>query len=223
METLFNALIVSKRKEKKKRKKEGSPLLDNESQPLTDGAPGTETVRPSAGRWRSSTYHLLTKSELLDKARAEVGQVVDGSGRPPSWTALEKLPYLGAVIHEGLRLSYGLATRVPTGEDLVYRGDWTPEGSRSPTRLEYVIPRGYAIGMSAVIAHHDESLYPDSHDFVPERWLDENGRHRKELDRALLAFSKGSRGCPGINLAYCELHLLLGLLIVRVFPRMKLH
>ncbi|KAF0327386.1 major facilitator superfamily transporter [Colletotrichum asianum] len=89
--------------------------------------------------------------------------------------------------------------------------------------LFYVIPRGYAIGMSAVIAHHDESVYPESHAFVPERWLDENGRHRKELDRALLAFSKGSRGCLGINLAYCELYILLALLIVRVFPRMKLH
>lgn len=162
-------------------------------------AAGTETVS-----WALAviTYHLLTKPELLDKAKAEVGQVVDSSGQLPSWTALEKLPYLGAVIREGLRLSYGLATRtarIPTGEDLVYRGDWTPEGGQSPTQLEYVIPRGYAIGMSAVISHHDESVFPDSHAFVPERWLGENGQHRKDLDRALLAFSKGSRGCLGIK------------------------
>ncbi|KAK1595306.1 benzoate 4-monooxygenase cytochrome p450 [Colletotrichum navitas] len=246
METLFNALIVDMPNNVKKAQAKVDKGIDDGTSVfgalLTSDLPprekalqrmaeegfslfaaGTETVS-----WALAvvTYHLLTKPELLEKATAEVSKAVDASGQLPSWTALEKLPYLDAVIHEGLRLSYGLATRtarVPIGEDLVYRGEWTPEGSRSPTELEYVIPRGYAIGMSAVIVHHDESVYPDSHAFVPERWLDEEGQHRKDLDRALLAFSKGSRGCLGINLAYCELHLLLGLLIHRVFPRMKLY
>ncbi|KXX82892.1 Trichodiene oxygenase [Madurella mycetomatis] len=184
---------------------------------------GTETVS-----WALTvvTYHLLTKPAILEKLTTEVRSVVDSSGQLPHWAALEKLPYLGAVIHEGLRLSYGLASRtsrIATGEDLVYRGTWTPKGRKSPTRVEYVIPRGYAVGMSAVITHHDESIYPDSHSFIPERWLDENNQHRKELDRALLSFSKGSRGCIGINLAYCELYLLLALLVHRVFPRMQLY
>lgn len=160
---------------------------------------GTETVS-----WALTvvTYHLLTKPAILEKLTAEVRSVVDSSGQLPHWAALEKLPYLGAVIHEGLRLSYGLASRtsrIATGEDLVYRGTWTPKGRKSPTRVEYVIPRGYAVGMSAVITHHDESIYPESHSFIPERWLDENNQHRKELDRALLSFSKGSRGCIGIK------------------------
>ncbi|KAI0868440.1 benzoate 4-monooxygenase cytochrome p450 [Hypoxylon argillaceum] len=186
-------------------------------------AAGTETVS-----WALAviTYHLLTKPELLKKLSVDVNRVVDSEGQLPNWAALEKLPYLGAVIHEGLRLSYGLASRtsrIPTHEDLLYRGVWTPRGSGVPTKVEYVIPRGYAIGMSSVITHHDESVYPESHSFIPERWLDENNQHRKELDGPLLAFSKGSRGCIGINLAYCELYLLLALLISRVFPSMKLH
>jgi cytochrome P450 len=160
---------------------------------------GTETVS-----WALTvvTYHLLTKPAILEKLTAEVRGALDESGQLPSWAALEKLPYLGAVIHEGLRLSYGLATRtsrIATGEDLVYRGSWKPQGSEKPMSLEYVIPRGYAVGMSAVITHHDEEVYPDSHSFIPERWLDENNQHRKELDKALLAFSKGSRGCIGIK------------------------
>ena len=162
-------------------------------------AAGTETVS-----WALTviTYHLLAKPAMLKKLTAEVSQVVDSSGQLPPWAALEKLPYLGAVIHEGLRLSYGLASRtsrIATAEDLVYRGDWTPKGSQTPTKAEYVIPRGYAIGMSSVITHHDESVFPDSHSFLPERWLDEKNQHRKQLDRALLAFSKGSRGCIGIK------------------------
>ncbi|KAJ8123130.1 hypothetical protein ONZ43_g851 [Nemania bipapillata] len=158
-------------------------------------AAGTETVS-----WALAviTYHLLTKPELLEKLSVDVNRVVlDSKGQLPSWAALEKLPYLGAVIHEGLRLSYGLASRtsrIPTHEDLLYRGVWTPRDSGVPTKVEYVIPRGYAIGMSSVITHHDESVYPDSHSFIPERCL-----------------------------AYCELYLLLALLVSRVFPFMKLH
>ena len=162
-------------------------------------AAGTETVS-----WALTviTYHLLAKPAMLERLTAEVTQVVDSSGQLPPWAALEKLPYLDAVIHEGLRLSYGLASRtsrIPTTEDLVYRGEWTPKDSQISTKVEYVIPRGYAIGMSSVITHHDESVFIDSHSFLPERWLDENNQHRKELDRALLAFSKGSRGCIGIK------------------------
>jgi cytochrome P450 len=180
------------------------PLSEKAHQRLTDEgfslfAAGTETVS-----WALAvvTYHLLTKPTMLEKVTAEVNQVVDSSGQLPSWAVLEKLPYLGAVIHEGLRLSYGLASRtsrVPTGEDLIYSGEWTPKGGEESRKVEYVIPRGYAIGMSSVITHHDEKVFPESHSFLPERWLDEKNQHRKELDRSLLAFSKGSRGCIGIK------------------------
>lgn len=162
-------------------------------------AAGTETVS-----WALTviTYHVFTKPAMLEKLIAEVREAVDSSGQLPQWTALEKLPYVSAVIYEGLRLSYGVAgrsARVAPGEDLIYRGNCAPKGSQTSTQVEYVIPRGYAIGMSSVITHHDESIYPDSHSFIPERWLDEKNQHRKDLHRALLSFSKGSRGCIGIK------------------------
>lgn len=161
-------------------------------------AAGTETI---SWALTVSTYHLLAKPAMLQKLTEEVRGQLDSSGQLPPWATLEKLPYLNAVIHEGLRLSYGVASRtsrIPTGEDLTYRGDWTPKGSTRPKKVEYVIPRGYAIGMSSAIMHHDESVFPDSHSFVPERWLDESNNYRKELDRSLLAFSKGSRACVGM-------------------------
>lgn len=102
------------------------------------------------------------------------------------------MPYLGAVVSEGLRLSYGVAARTArtaTEEDLVYRGEW----DKRP--VEYVIPRGYAVGMSAVMTHHDETVFPDSHAFAPERWIDEDNQRRKEVERGMMAFSKGSRAC----------------------------
>ena len=102
------------------------------------------------------------------------------------------MPYLGAVIQEGLRLSYGVAARtarIATEEDLVYRGEWNKR------TVEYVIPRGYAVGMSTVITHHDETVFPDSYEFIPERWLDADNQRRKEVEKGMMAFSKGSRAC----------------------------
>ncbi|KAK8062764.1 hypothetical protein PG997_014861 [Apiospora hydei] len=177
-------------------------------------AAGTETTS-----WTLSviTYHLLDKPVILAKLAEELRGAVSDPKQLPVWTALERLPYLGAVLQEGLRLSYGVSARtarVATQEDLVYRGEWTPPGGggEAPVRLEYVIPRGYAVGMSSAISHHDEG-----------RWLDDKGQLRKELERHQLAFSKGSRACIGMQLAYCELYLCLTALVLRVIPHMRLY
>lgn len=83
--------------------------------------------------------------------------------------------------------------RVPTDEDLVYRGEW----QKRPVRR--VIPRGYAIGMSTAVTHHDERLFPRSREFRPGRWLGLGARARRELDGGMTAFSKGSRACLGMK------------------------
>ncbi|KAI4159529.1 MAG: hypothetical protein LQ342_006530 [Letrouitia transgressa] len=104
---------------------------------------------------------------------------------------LEKLPYLTGVIQEGLRLVYGVATRlqrVAPNEALQYK-DW-------------VIPPGTSTGMTAVLVHNNPEIFPDPRTFNPDRWV-ENPR----LDKYLLSFSKGSRICVGITLAYEELYL----------------
>ncbi|RYP34579.1 hypothetical protein DL767_004220 [Monosporascus sp. MG133] len=160
---------------------------------------GTETTA-----WALSvlTYHLLTKPRVLARLTQELREAGEDPQRLPPWMALEKLPYLGAVIYEGLRLSYGISSRTARtapDEDLVYRGEWTPRGRHNPVPVQYVIPRGFGIGMSSAITHHDESLFPDSWSFIPERWLDEKMQRRKELERALMTFSKGSRACLGLK------------------------
>lgn len=127
------------------------------------------------------TYHILANPEILDTLTQELKEAIPDPQHLPHWATLEKLPYLNSVVQEGLRLSYGASGRSPriaTEEDLVYRGGWKGKSIR------YVIPRGYAVGMSAFISHHDETLFPESHKFQPERWLDL--QHRRELDRGFL-------------------------------------
>jgi cytochrome P450 len=58
--------------------------------------------------------------------------------------------------------------------------------------------------MTSLLMHHDESIYPNSREFKPERWIED-----PHLDRYMVAFSKGSRQCIGMNLAYGELYLWL--------------
>lgn len=171
---------------------------------LTDEASAVLGAGTETTSWTVSviTYHLLTKPEILRKLTKELNTVVKDAKKLPTWTVLEKLPYLGAVIQEGLRLSYGVSartSRVPTEENLIYQGEWTPKGSKGPVSVGYVIPKGYAIGMSSSISHHDESVWPDSYSFIPERWLDENMERKKELERCMLSFSKGSRACLGMK------------------------
>ena len=60
------------------------------------------------------------------------------------------------------------------------------------------------VGMTSVFIHQDESIFPDACSFVPEHWIDHS-----QLDRYLVSFSKGSRQCLGINLAYAEMKMCL--------------
>ncbi|KAF4986601.1 hypothetical protein FGRMN_10769 [Fusarium graminum] len=196
-----------------------------ESEKDTDRLAGEAVAAVNAGTETTSwalaviTYFLLSQPETLTKLRAELSEVVSDPCHLPSWTTLEQLPYLGAVIQEGLRLSYGVSSRSarePTTEDLVYQGEF----NKKPVTL--VLPRGYAIGMSSAISHHDEAVFPESYKFMPERWLDDENKFRKDLERSMMAFSKGSRGCLGKNLALCELYLSLTALALRVMPHMSL-
>lgn len=160
---------------------------------------GTETTS-----WTLSviTFHLLAQPAALRRLTAELAAAAPDPRRL-SWPALEGLPYLHGVVMEGLRLGYGVSARsarVATEEDLVYRGPG-PEGEggmKKTKRFEYVIPRGWAIGMSSVLVHHDERVFPESDKFLPERWIDAEGNRNRELEKYLMSFSRGSRACLGM-------------------------
>ena len=63
---------------------------------------------------------------------------------------------------------------------------------------------------------HDETLFPSSHTFTPERWLDDPKTHDGiPLERFMVSFGRGTRACLGINLAWTELYLTLGMLFRR--------
>jgi cytochrome P450 len=61
--------------------------------------------------------------------------------------------------------------------------------------------------MTSLMMHHNESIFPDSRSYVPERWLDP--AERKRLEKYLVSFSKGSRQCIGIKYVIFASYLFL--------------
>jgi cytochrome P450 len=57
--------------------------------------------------------------------------------------------------------------------------------------------------------HDNPTLFPSPRSFQPDRWLQPNSA---QLRKYLVPFSKGSRQCLGMQLAYCELYLIVAAL-----------
>ncbi|KAI1171810.1 benzoate 4-monooxygenase cytochrome P450 [Nemania sp. FL0916] len=157
---------------------------------------GTETT---ARTLSVTIFYLLENPSTLTRLREELAVVLPTIESQVSLSELEALPYLSAVVSEGLRLAHGISSRQPrvaTEEDLYYR--------------EWVIPAGTPVMQSLYIHHMSESLFPDPFTFNPQRWIDD-----PKLKAQLLSFGRGSRICIGINLAYAEIYLTLAHLLRR--------
>jgi cytochrome P450 len=75
-----------------------------------------------------------------------------------------------------------------------------------PWRLgEYVVPGDSPVGVSILLLHHREDLYPDPFAFRPERW---DGH--KPGTYEWLPFGGGIRRCLGAALAMAEMRIVLG-------------
>lgn len=138
-------------------------------------------------------FHILDQPLLYQRLRAEVCAVWPNIDSPPNLEVLEALPTLTACIKETLRISPGVCSPLlrvvpPTGG--MISGKW--------------IPGGTIVGMSSVFVHKSSIIFANPDSFEPDRWLDKDATN---LDRWLVAFSKGPRSCLGVNLAWCELYI----------------
>lgn len=150
-----------------------------------------------------TTFHLLSKPSYLDRLRAEINTVpsdLSPSNNPdnlPKYlSALEQLPFFNAVLTETLRRAYGVPhrlQRIAPNDDLTY-GD-------------YVIPKGTPVSMSALDIHDNEDVFPDYQKWKPERWLLSDGKFNHRLGKYIVPFSRGTRSCLGMELAWAELYL----------------
>ncbi|KEF57549.1 uncharacterized protein A1O9_05466 [Exophiala aquamarina CBS 119918] len=141
-----------------------------------------------------ASFHIIDKPDIFKKLRAELEEAIPDPKAPLDWQHLEQLPYLTGCIKEGIRLAYGIASRLPrvARHDLRYK-DW-------------VIPAGTPVSMTIVDLNHDEDVFPDSHSFVPERWLGNPVTARgQSLEQYFIGFGKGARSCIGLNYTQADL------------------
>ncbi|KAK3680501.1 putative benzoate 4-monooxygenase cytochrome P450 [Podospora appendiculata] len=129
----------------------------------------------------SVTHYHLANPSALAKLKAELASAIPDPFTTTPLATLERLPYLAAVIQESLRLSCGVSTR-----------------------LQRIAPVEALCFTDPASGTLDARYFPVPLSFRPERWL-ENPR----LDRFCLPFSKGSRQCVGMGLAYAEIFLAL--------------
>lgn len=150
----------------------------------------TSTVAGAAFETAAQTtrvilYYLYSNPELLSRLRSELDQAAKkhcNEGHLPLST-LEQLLFLNGVIREGLRLSPGVGTRlarVAPDRDLFYE--------------QWRIPAGTPVGMTALLMHLDEKVYPQPKTFDPDRWSED----LKPSDKTFAPFSRGTRICLGM-------------------------
>ena len=152
-------------------------------------------------------YHLLANPSKLTRLRAELDTVMPDPNHIPPQTQLEKLPYLSAVIHEGLRLHGGIIARTQrlAPHPLQYNG--------------WIIPARTPMSCISAFIHYDPDVFPEPRAFKPERWLDpspQGDRINPDLKkRHFVPFGRGTRNCLGYNLGYAMLYLPIAAVMAR--------
>jgi len=177
----------------------GGAMLDDEGvrdQLMTTFLAGHETTA-AALTWAG--WALAAHPEVTGRAAAEVDSVL--GGRTPGYADLARLPYVGMVVKEVMRLyspSPGLLARRAL-EDVRIGG--------------YLLPKGSVVSIMSVIPHHDARWFPQPERFDPSRFDAEAVR---DIPRgAYLPFGAGPRVCIGSSFASVEITLALAMLLQR--------
>jgi cytochrome P450 len=157
----------------------------------------------SATAFRTIMLYLMTNHKVYAKLQTEISEAVEsGTVSSPVITDSEarKLPYLQAVIREGLRIlppAAGTVPRTVPPEGDTINGVFVPGGTNIGTNL-------WAIMRNTKIWGEDAEV------FRPERWLETLPEKLKDMENASeLVFGYGKWKCLGMGIAKMELNKLL--------------
>jgi len=154
----------------------------------------------TASNLTSCVYYLLKNPDVLRKLQDEVRPAFASASEIKFATAA-KLPYVGAVINETLRIRHplpiGVHRIVPAGGALV-------DGR--------FVPGGANVVVSHWAAYRSAANFRDPDTFAPERWLNDE-RYAADNREVFQPFSFGARNCIGRSLAFIENRVLLAQLI----------
>lgn len=140
---------------------------------------------------------LITTPSAYACLLNEIREAKSTASSPISWAHTQQLPYLQAVVREGLRMwppVGGLGYKLVPPEGDYINGFFVPGGTNIGHNF-------YGVGRSKLVWGEDANV------FRPERWLLPEG---EELKRMLAAvdthFGHGKYGCLGKPIALMEIH-----------------
>ncbi|KAH7011077.1 cytochrome P450 [Ilyonectria destructans] len=192
--TIFEGILSSKLPDEEK----STLRLAQEAQLVVFAGEGT-----TAYTLQAAIFQLLSHPSMYEKVRAEVIEALPDADEVPSFTQVEKLPYLSAVIQETVRVHPGVVSRLPRVSPelpIVYQD--------KHRATEYVIPPCTSTNMTTHIAHMNPDVFEDPYEFRPQRWID-----NPRLDKAFIGFARGTRNCIGMNFAKKEMSMVLASII----------
>lgn len=166
------------------------------SEALLQVAGGSDT---SSGALRTIMLNLLTNPSTYVKLQKEIDDGIQAGkiSSPIKDIEARELPYLQAVVREGLRLlppaSGAFFKEVPVGGDVI-------DGK--------FIPGGTQIGSSPLAIHRSKKTFGEDADvFQPERWITADAERFTEMAVTLdLVFHYGKWQCLGKSVALMELN-----------------
>jgi cytochrome P450 len=176
------------------------PRDEIRNQVITFIVAGHETVA-SALTW--AWQLLVAHPQALRRLRAEVAPVAAAGG--PQFADLAALPYTAAVVDEVLRLypPAWLITRRSHEDDVLDGVD---------------VKAGSLVIVSPWLVHRHASMWDRPNQFIPERFLDQDGQRRRDVVNGpgYIPFGAGPRLCIGRDMALVEAILVLAAIAPRV-------
>lgn len=145
-------------------------------------------------------FHMLDDPARWQALAQELEAEFPDAHQELSLSQLEKLPLLTAYIKEGLRMGYGVSHHL----SLI---------SHTPFHVQgFTIPPGTPVSMTSIFMHDNPDVFPEPRSFRPERWMG-NPDDRRTQERGFVAFSKGTRMCLGIHLAWAEIYIVIATVV----------
>jgi cytochrome P450 len=164
-------------------------------------AAGSDT---SSNAIAATLFFLLKNPDKLAKLRAELESVPDITTPIPVYSQISKLPYLHAVIKEGIRLFPPLTHPI---ERLVPAGSAEIVGT--------FLPQGTSVGCLQLAMHLNPKVFgADAETFRPERWLEASAEQLRVMEVAHIGFGRGRRVCIGQHIAMMEIKKVLGTVVL---------
>ena len=137
-------------------------------------------------------FDLSKRPAVWQKLQSEIHDKLNGA--KPSYSQLQDLPYLSAVLNE----SWRMFPQVVENGRVALEDTLLPTGGGKDGKSPIFVPKSQVVMWSTYVLHRQKDIYGfDADEFVPERWLPEENREPLKPGFGYIPFGAGARLCMG--------------------------